>query len=102
MQILPFKPYPYFDWIVLGLCVILAVIRPPVAIISGIWFYFAFHYFCNIVSIKVAGKRFIVPTKHTKGEKIHPFGVLLLVPFLAGIYVSTYGVWCLAKFINNL
>lgn len=102
MQILPFKPYPGFDWIMLGLCGVFSIVTPEAAILSLIWFGFAIHHLCNLLSMKMVNKPFVITSKHSKNEGIHPVGLILLVPYFLGVVFCFKAFFQFSIFLNNL
>jgi hypothetical protein len=99
--LIPFKPYPYFHWVLLALCVIFAFLSPDGAYVSFIWFSFAYYYLFNKISLAVVGKNFFIPTRHVKNEEFHIFGLILNVPYLACTFGSTYLLKITAAYINE-
>ena len=103
MQILPFKPYPFFDWVVLGICLLFAFLRSEAAIISGIWFGFFSYYLCNKFSLRFINRRFTLPSKSYgfKKQDYHFSDFLLFVPFFAGILMPMLLVGEIADCFTN-
>jgi hypothetical protein len=101
MQLLPFKPYPGFDWFVLGICIILTLMNPKAAIVGFIWFSFAVHYVCNRISVYLVNKPFVLPVRGTKLEELHLVGLLLLPFFFLGVFFSTYLLFNLGIYFNE-
>ncbi len=97
----PFKPYPYFHWVLLVLCVVFAFLSPEGAYVSFIWFAFAYYNLFNKISLTVVGKKFFIPTKHVKSDDFHIFGLLLNLPYLACTFGSTYLLKITAANINE-
>ncbi|WP_343862729.1 hypothetical protein [Aliiglaciecola litoralis] len=98
---LPFKPFPGFKWVLLVSCFAFALIRPEAAFVSVIWFSFASFYLCNKLSLRVVGKPFEIPARGVERKNIHPFGLLLLVPFFAGAFYPAMWLKSLAVFIRG-
>jgi hypothetical protein len=73
-MMLPFKPFPGFEWLLLASCFTFALIRPEAAFVSVIWFGFASFYLCNKLSLLVVGKPFEIPHRGVEWKKLHPFG----------------------------
>ena len=101
MQLLPFKPFPYFDWVILGICFLFAVIQPKAAILSLIWLHFAFQYLCNMISIRLVNKPFSIPFSNIQRGSMYFVDFLLAPLYLAGLLFSIKLIYISAKFINS-
>jgi hypothetical protein len=88
--LIPFKPYPHFHWVLLGCCIIFAFLRPEGALVSLLWFFFAYFYVFNKICLKVVGKKFFIPSRYMKKEEAHIFGLVLFLPYIICVGYSTF------------
>ena len=100
-MMLMFKPFPGFKWVLLASCFAFALARPDAALVSVIWFGFASFYLCNRLSLHVVGRPFEIPARGASKNNIHPFGLLLLVPFFIGTFYPVLWLRDFAIFVRG-